>query len=91
MADQSPATQRSSLYDVELPVTVVVGHTTLSLNDLSNWGPDSIVALDVTPDEPIELVVNGKVVATGEFCPAEDGSETLSIRILDIKQAVEAA
>lgn len=82
----SESAQKSSLYQVELPVTVVVGRTTLSLNDLAGWTPDSVVPLDVGADQPLELCVNGKVVATGEFCEDPAAPSGLAIRILDIKQ-----
>lgn len=80
------AAKKSSLYQVELPVTVVVGRTTQSLDDLAGWTPDSVVGLDVAADQPLELCVNGKVVATGEFCEDPGAPSGLAVRILDIKQ-----
>ncbi|MGV6819238.1 MAG: FliM/FliN family flagellar motor switch protein [Parvularcula sp.] len=81
---------KSSLYQVELPVTVVAGRATLSLNDLSAWTPDSVIPLDVAADQPLELCVNGKVVATGEFCEDPEAPSGLAVRVLDIKQMPEA-
>lgn len=85
----SETAKKSSLYEVELPVTVVVGRTVLSLNDLAGWTPDSVVGLDVAADQPLELCVNGKVVATGEFCEDPEAASGLAVRILDIKQMPE--
>ncbi|MEM9988563.1 MAG: FliM/FliN family flagellar motor C-terminal domain-containing protein [Pseudomonadota bacterium] len=86
MSDLPSTETRSTLYDVELPVTVVVGRTTLSLQDLANWKADSVVALEASTEQPLELCVNGKVVATGELCEGDSGPESLAIRILDICQ-----
>ncbi len=86
MTDTPAAKSRATLYDVELPVTVIIGRTELSLKALSEWAPDSIVALTSRADQPIELCVNGKVVATGELCDGEAGDGSLAVRILDIKE-----
>jgi flagellar motor switch protein FliN/FliY len=75
---------RQSLYDIELPVTIVVGRLVLSLQDLKGWEPDSIVALNGKTDEPVELCIDGKVVATGELCEGDAGPGSLAVRILDI-------
>lgn len=93
MSEKNTATKsaQSSLYDVELPVTIVVGRTSLSIQELANWKPDSVVALDATIDQPIELCVNGKVVATGELCEGANGPDSLAVRILDIQQHPENA
>ncbi|WOI52698.1 FliM/FliN family flagellar motor C-terminal domain-containing protein [Parvularcula sp. LCG005] len=91
MTELAKSGQRPTLYEVELPVTIVVGRTTLSLNDLADWKPDSVVSLDAKSDQPLELCVNGKVVATGELCEGDQGPDSLAIRILDIKQDAETA
>lgn len=85
------ATTKSSIYDIELPITVVIGRVTLSLQELSNWQPDSVVSLAARADDPLELCVNGKVVATGELCEGTGGPQSLAIRILDIRQEADAA
>lgn len=82
---------RASLNDVELPLTVVIGRTSLSLQDVAGLKPDAIVALAAKADEPLEICVSGKTIATGELCEGEAGPESLAIRILDINQDETAA
>ena len=82
--------QNDPLYDIELPVTVVVGEVSLSLADLSKWEADTIVSLGVKAEDPVILQVNGKVVATGELCEGESGPGSLAVRILDIRQTATA-
>ncbi|MEM9232840.1 MAG: FliM/FliN family flagellar motor switch protein [Pseudomonadota bacterium] len=91
MSDALTAQKNDPLYDIQLPVTVVVGEVNLSLADLSKWESDTIVALGVKTDEPVELQVNGKVVATGELCEGKNGPKSLAVRILDIKQDAASA
>ncbi|RFB04741.1 FliM/FliN family flagellar motor switch protein [Parvularcula marina] len=86
MSDALTASSNDPLYDIQLPVTVVVGQVTLSLADLSKWEADTIVALGVKTSEPVELQVNGKVVATGELCEGQNGPNSLAVRILDIRK-----
>lgn len=86
MSDALTANRNDPLYNIELPVTVVVGEITLSLAELSQWEADTIVSLGVKTDEPVILQVNGKVVATGELCEGENGPDSLAVRILDVSQ-----
>lgn len=67
--------------DVELPLVVRFGRTTLSLKALSGLGPGSIVDMGRSPDEPVELLVSDKVVAYGEMVIV-DGS--YGLRITDL-------
>ena len=54
------------LLDVELPVSVSFGHTTLLLKDVLKLSPGSVMELNRLPEEPVEIVVNGHVIARGE-------------------------
>lgn len=67
--------------DVELPLVVRFGRTTLSLKALSGLGPGSIVDMGRSPDDPVELLVSDKVVAYGEVVIV-DGS--YGLRITDL-------
>lgn len=52
--------------DLELPITVRFGETRLTLDALSRLGPGSLIDLERSPDEPVELLVNGRLVARGD-------------------------
>lgn len=67
--------------DVELPLVVRFGRTTLSLKALSGLGPGSIVDMGRSPDDPVELLVSDKVIAYGEVVIV-DGS--YGLRITDL-------
>lgn len=84
MSEVAKPAPNDPLYEIELPVTVVIGQVTLSLADLAKWEADTIVSLGVKADEPLELQVNGRVVATGELCEGDTGPNSLAVRILDI-------
>ena len=54
------------LMDVELPISVRFGRAEMSLLALTRLGPGSVIDLHRSPDDPVELMVSGKVVARGE-------------------------
>ena len=54
------------LLDVPVRVTVQIGRTRLTLDDLVRMGPGSVITLDREAHEPADILVNGKVIARGE-------------------------
>lgn len=73
------------IMDVPLEVTVELGRTHRSIKDILEFAPGSIIELNKLAGEPIDVLVNGKVVAKGEVVVID---ENFSIRITDIiKQA----
>lgn len=54
------------LMDVELPISVRFGRADMTLAALCRVGPGSVIDLGRSPDDPVELLVSGKVVARGE-------------------------
>lgn len=91
MSEVAKPKSNDPLYNIELPVTVVVGKVTCSLAELASWEADTIVNLGLKAEEPLELQVDGKVVATGELCEGNTGPDSLAVRILDIRQDVSEA
>lgn len=71
---EAPPEPVSSIQDshlevvMDLPVTIAleVGRTRLSLRDLLQVSPGSVVKLDRNASEPMDMRVNGKLVARGE-------------------------
>jgi len=54
------------LLDIDVPVSVKMGSTNMFLKDLLTMGAGNIIELDESADEPVELVINNKVIARGE-------------------------
>jgi flagellar motor switch protein FliN len=69
-APTRPATGTSQaaplLMGVKLPIRVLLGRTQLSLRDIAQLGNGAVVELDCSPDDPVEIVVNDRVIAQGE-------------------------
>lgn len=57
----------AQLLDVSVRVTVEVGRAKMTLAELVQLAPGSLVELDREAHEPVDILVNGKVVARGEI------------------------
>ena len=54
------------LYEVPLQVSVEVGRARILLKDLLQMGEGYVVELDKMAGEPLDLFVNGRLIARGE-------------------------
>lgn len=69
------------IMDVPLQVTVELGRTNKLIKDILEFGPGSIIELDKLAGEPVDILVNGKVIAKGEVVVID---ESFGVRITDI-------
>ena len=74
------------ILDIPLQITVELGRTKLLLNDLLQLGQGSIVELNKLAGEPMEVLVNDKLVAKGEVVVV---NEKFGIRLTDIVSPME--
>lgn len=72
--------------DLPLLIEVVVGSTTLTLGEILNLSPGSMVELDNLVEEPVDIKVNGKLVAKGELVVVED---KFGVKLTDIVEREE--
>ena len=72
---------RDLIMDVPLEVTVELGRTHKSIQDILDFAPGTIIELNKIAGEPIDVLVNGKYVAKGEVVVIE---ESFGIRITEI-------
>lgn len=67
--------------DIPLQVEVIVGSATLTLGELLQLAPGSVVELEQNVETPVDIKVNGKLIAKGEIVIVED---RFGVRIIDI-------
>jgi flagellar motor switch protein FliN/FliY len=80
----NPITQQENIdliMDVPLEVSVVLGRTRKSIKEILEFAPGTIIELDKLAGEPIDVMVNQKLVAKGEVVVIE---ESFGIRITEI-------
>jgi flagellar motor switch protein FliN/FliY len=74
IAAAAPPSETSTmelLLDVELPVSVSFGSAQLPLKDVLKLTSGSIVELDRSISEPVEVIINNCVIARGEVVVVE--------------------
>ncbi len=64
---KSEDSKLSMLLDIPLEVTVEIGTTEMLIEDVLKLNPNSIIELDRYINEPVDLKVNGRVIAKGEL------------------------
>ncbi|MEA2101245.1 MAG: flagellar motor switch protein FliN [Thermodesulfobacteriota bacterium] len=74
------------ILDIPLDVTVEIGRTKMLINDLLQLGQGSVIELDRLAGEPLDILVNNKLVARGEIVVV---SEKFAIRITDVVSPME--
>ena len=62
----------TSCGDVPLEITVELGRCRMSVGELFNLGPSSIVELAKASDEPLDVRANGVLIARGEAVVVND-------------------
>ncbi|SMC09274.1 flagellar motor switch protein FliN [Nitratiruptor tergarcus] len=65
--EKSVDSKLSLLLDIPLEITVEIGSTQMPLEDVLKLNPNSVIELDRYVNEPIDLKVNGRVIAKGEL------------------------
>ena len=61
-----------AIYDVPVKVSVVLGKTSMPVNQLLKLGRGAVIELDRKVGEPIDIFVNNRLVARGEIVVVED-------------------
>lgn len=62
----------SLLYDVEMHVKIELGRTQMYVEDILKLGQGSVVELDRFAGDPVDVYVNGRMVARGEVLVLND-------------------
>jgi len=80
-AGESEGRNIELLMDVNLPISIELGRTKMSIADILALGPGSVVELNKLAGEPVDLLVNQKIVARGEVVVID---ENFGVRITQL-------
>lgn len=69
------------LMDVSMVVSIVLGRTDKTLEEVMDLGEQSLVELDKTVGDPVDIMVNGRLFARGEVVTV---SENFGVRITEL-------
>ena len=74
------------LMDVQMTLTVELGRTKMYIKEILGLGEGSIIELDKLAGEPVDLLVNGKLIAKGEVVVID---ENFGVRVTDIVSPID--
>jgi flagellar motor switch protein FliN/FliY len=74
------------LLDLEMPLTLRFGRARLHLEEIVNLEPNALLELDKAPHEPVEVLVNGRMVARGRVVEVQGN---YGVQIVEVVSRVE--
>lgn len=77
----SPPNNLDLLLGVSLRVTVELGRTEMSIEEVLKMGPGSVIELEKLAGEPVDVLVNDHLIARGEVVVIDD---RFGVRITDV-------
>jgi len=80
-ASRVPKVNVDMLLDIELEVAIELGKTNIAIKKVLDLAPGALVELDRLAGEPVDLLVNNKVVAKGEVVVID---ENFGVRIISL-------
>ncbi len=84
----SDATHLNLVLDVPVNLTIELGSCQLPMKEVLQLNIGSVVQLDKPADAPVELNVNGKLIARGEVVVVED---RFGVKVTEVLGAASAA
>jgi len=74
----------STILSIPVTVQVVLGSTSLPVASLMKLGRGAVISLDQRIGDPVDIVVNGKVVARGEIVVVDETAQRFGVSLLEI-------
>jgi flagellar motor switch protein FliN/FliY len=81
-----PTDNLEVILDIDMPLSVRFGEAVLSLDLLTRLGPGSLIELSRQPDDPVDVLINGRLVARGEVVVV---SGNYGVRVTEVVSAAE--
>ncbi|WP_456383965.1 flagellar motor switch protein FliN [Persephonella sp.] len=77
------------LMDIPLEISVEIGSTTMPLEEVLKLNPNSIVELDRYINQPVDIKVNGKLIAKGELYTVENNFGIKITSIITVQERMK--
>ena len=91
LTDDAPITQEEkkkldTILDIPVTISMEVGRSQISIRNLLQLNQGSVVELDRVAGEPLDVLVNGTLIAHGEVVV---GNDKFGIRLTDVISQIE--
>jgi flagellar motor switch protein FliN len=84
--DEAGGAVRNLEMIMRIPVTmkIVLGSATMPVSNLMKLGRGAIIPLDRRVGEPVDVVVNGRIVARGEVVVVDEATSRFGIKLTEV-------
>ena len=82
--ETSRLTNLEPILRIPVTVQVLLGSATMPVADLMKLGRGAVIPLDHRVGEPVEVVVNGRIVARGAVVVVEDENSRFGVSLTEI-------
>jgi flagellar motor switch protein FliN/FliY len=73
-----------AILSIPVTVQVVLGTTSLPVSGLMKLARGAIVSLDQRVGDPVDVIVNGAVIARGEIVVVDEASQRFGVSLLEV-------
>ncbi|MCC6428238.1 MAG: FliM/FliN family flagellar motor switch protein [Phycisphaerales bacterium] len=80
----------SAILSLEVPIVVRLGQRAMKVSDVLAWVPGALIELGKNADEPLELLVNNRQIATGHAVKVSENFGLKVTEVGDLPSTIEA-
>jgi flagellar motor switch protein FliN/FliY len=82
--------QLERILRLQVPVIVKLADRKLSMAEVMRLGPGAIIEFSKASEEPLELMINNKTIATGETVKVGENFGLRILQIGDVRQVIRS-
>ncbi len=84
LAVSQPNRNLDTILRIPVSVQVILGSAMMPVSNLLKLGRGAVIPLDHRVGEPVDIIVNGRVIARGEIVVVEDNNARLGVSLTEI-------
>ena len=84
MQTESPTSSKNLIMDIPVSLSVELGQTQLEVREVLALGAGSVIELNKLQEEPVDLRINGRLIARGEVVVIKN---SLAVKISELVSA----
>jgi flagellar motor switch protein FliN/FliY len=82
--DNASVSNMDMIMRIPVCVRVVLGSATMPVANLAKLGRGAVIPLDRRVGEPVDVVVNGRVIARGEVVVMDEGNSRFGLKLTEV-------
>jgi len=84
LAVSQPNRNLDTILRIPVSVQVILGSAMMPVSNLLKLGRGAVIPLDNRVGDPVDIIVNGRVIARGEIVVVEDDNARLGVSLTEI-------